>query len=101
MFQLFKIDYSYSTVRHEFPNNCQSSHQRIELKNNAVIHKDNSLNRLDLSFLKHIELSEYKKCDLLAYWINDFSEYHDEERTFNIAKSGMYSRGDVIKVNFI
>lgn len=71
----------------------------IELKNNAIIHKDNSLNRLDLSFLKHIQLSEYKKSDLLAYWINDFAEYHDEERTFNIAKSGMYSRGDVIKVN--
>lgn len=57
------------------------------------------MNRLDLSFLKHIELSEYKKSDLLAYWINDFAEYHDEERTFNIAKSGMYCRGDVIKVN--
>jgi mRNA-degrading endonuclease toxin of MazEF toxin-antitoxin module len=57
------------------------------------------LNRLDLSFFKHIELSEYKKSDLLAYWINDFAEYHDEERTFNIAKSGMYCRGDVIKVN--
>lgn len=71
----------------------------IELKNNAIIHKDNSLNRLDLSFLKHIELSEYKKSDLLAYWINDFAKYHDEERKFDIAKSGMYSRGDVIKVN--
>ena len=71
----------------------------IKLKNNAILHKDNSLNRLDVSFLKHIELSEYKKSDLLAYWINDFAEYHDEERTFNIAKSGMYSRGDVIKVN--
>jgi len=71
----------------------------IKLKNNAIIHKDNSLNRLDLSFLKHIELNEYKKSDLLAYWINDFAEYHDEERTFDIAKSGMYSRGDVIKVN--
>ena len=41
----------------------------VEIKNNAIIHKDNSLNRLDLSFLKHIELSEYKKCELLAYWI--------------------------------
>ncbi len=71
----------------------------IKLKNNAILHKDNSLNRLDLSFLKHIELNEYKKSDLFAYWINDFAEYHDEERTFNIAKSGMYSRGDVIKVN--
>ena len=71
----------------------------IELKNNAIIHKDNSLTRLDLSFLKHIELNEYKKSDLLAYWIHDFAEYHDEERTFNISKSGIYSRGDVIKVN--
>lgn len=33
----------------------------IKIKNNAIIHKDNSLNRLDLSFLKHIELDEYKK----------------------------------------
>ena len=52
-----------------------------------------------MSFLKHIELNEYKKSDLLAYWIYDFAEYHDEEKTFNIAKSGVYSRGDVIKVN--
>ena len=77
----------------------QGNKDEIELKNSAIIHKDNSLNRLDLSFFKHIELSEYKKSDLLAYWINDFAEYHDEERTFNIAKSGMYCRGDVIKVN--
>lgn len=71
----------------------------IEIKNNTVIHKDNSLNRLDLSFLKHIELKEFKKSDLLAYWINDFAVYHDEERTFNISKSGVFSRGDIIKVN--
>ena len=72
---------------------------KIKLKNNVILHKDNSLNRLDLSFLKHIELSEYKKSELLAYWIHDFAEYHDEERTFNISKSSIYSRGDVIKVN--
>lgn len=73
--------------------------EEIEQKNNAIIHKDASLNRLDVSFLKHIELSEYKQIHLLAYWIRDFAEYHDEERAFNIAKSGIYSRGDVIKVN--
>lgn len=70
----------------------------IDLKNKAMLHKDYSLNRLDVTFLKHIELSEYKKSNLLAYWINDFAEYHDEERIFDIAKSGIYSRGDVIKV---
>ena len=73
--------------------------KKIELKNSVIIHKNNSLKRLDLSFLKHIKLSEYKKSELLAYWIYDYAVYHDEERTFNIAKSGMYSRGDVIKVN--
>ena len=73
--------------------------EKVKLKNNAILHKDKSLNRLDESFLKHIELSEYKKCELLAYWIQDFAVYHDEEREFNIAKSGIYSRGDVIKVN--
>ena len=73
--------------------------KNFEEKNNAIIHKNNSLNRLDLSFLKHIEQCEYKKSNLLAYWINDFSIYHDEEASFNISKSGVYSRGDVIKVN--
>jgi len=71
----------------------------IELKNNSIMHKDNSLNRLDLSFIKHIELKEYKKSDLLAYWINDFAIYHDEERNFDYSKSGVFSRGDIIKVN--
>ena len=36
---------------------------------------------------------------MLAYWINDFAVYHDEERTFDISKSGVFSRGDIIKVN--
>ena len=31
--------------------------KELELKNDALIHKDKSLNRLDLSFLKHIELA--------------------------------------------
>ena len=70
-----------------------------EEKNNAILHKDNSLNRLDLSFLKHIELAQYKQSELLAYWVHDFAVYHDEEKSFNVAKSGIYSRGDVIKVN--
>lgn len=72
---------------------------KINLKDKSIIHKDKSLNRLNVSFLKHIELEEYKKSELLAYWIYDYAIYHDEEKTFNIAKSGAYSRGDVIKVH--
>lgn len=73
--------------------------EELETKNKAIVHKDNSLNRLDLSFIKHIELSEYKKSELLAYWIHDYAVYHDEERTFDISKSGVFQRGEVIKVN--
>ena len=46
------------------------------------MHKDKSLNRLDVSFIKHIELEEYKKSELLAYWIYDYAIYHDEEIYF-------------------
>ncbi len=68
-------------------------------KDNATIHKDNSLNRLDLSFIKHIDLKEYKTSHLLAYWISDFANYHDEERTFDTTKMISFKRGSIIKVN--
>ncbi len=70
-----------------------------ELIDSAIEHKNDSLNRLDLSFVKHIEKGDYKKSHLLAYWIKDFAVYHDEENSFDISKSGIYSRGDIIKVN--
>ena len=70
-----------------------------EQKNNAIIHKNNSLNRLDLSFLKHIDLKEYKQSDLLAYWLNDFANYHDNERDFDTTKIKTFKRGDIVKVN--
>lgn len=68
-------------------------------RDNATIHKDNSLNRLDLSFIKHIDLKEYKTSHLLAYWISDFANYHDEEKTFDTTKMISFKRGSIIKVN--
>lgn len=68
-------------------------------KANAIIHKDNSLNRLDLSFMKHIDIEEYKKSELLAYWIHDFAVYHDEEKTFDTTQIRTFKRGDIIKAN--
>lgn len=34
------------------------SETHMKIKNNTIIHKNNSLNRLDFSFFKHIELEE-------------------------------------------
>ena len=70
-----------------------------EEKISVIIHKDNSLNRLDISFMKHIEIEEYKKSDLLAYWIHDFAVYHDEEKTFDTTKIRTFKRGDIVKAN--
>lgn len=70
-----------------------------DIKLNSIHHKEFSLERLNQSFNKHINLAEYKKSDLLAYWINDFAIYHDNETTFNSAKLKRYNRGDIIKAN--
>lgn len=72
-----------------------SNEEKIE----AIAHKDTALKRLDISFNKHIETSEYKKSNLLAYWIKDFSNYHDNEKTFSPSSLKNFKRGDIIKVN--
>lgn len=69
--------------------------ERIE----TIAHKDSALKRLDISFNKHIELQEYKKSNLLAYWIKDFSNYHDDEKTFDTTTLKVFKRGDIVKVN--
>lgn len=70
-----------------------------EEKSEAIAHKDGALKRLDTSFNKHIELKEYKKSNLLAYWIKDFANYHDEERTFSPTSLKYFKRGDIVKAN--
>ena len=65
----------------------------------ALTDKNNSLQRLDSSFIKHINLKEYKTSHLLAYWINDFSNYHDEEKYFDTTKMISFKRGNIITAN--
>ena len=70
-----------------------------EHKIKAIAHKNDSLKRLDISFEKHIAKEEYKTSDLLAYWFEDFSKYHDEEKDFDPATLKIFKRGDIVKVN--
>lgn len=70
-----------------------------EIKMNSINHKDLCLKRLNQSFKKHIDAEEYKKSDILAYWINDFANYHDDEKSFDSTKLKRYKRGDIIKAN--
>ncbi len=76
------------------------SNKNIEnIKTETINHKDSSLKRLNQSFEKHIEQNEYKKCNILAYWITDFANYHDDEKDFDSTKLKRYKRGDIIKAN--
>lgn len=77
--------------------NTNSKHNDTELS--SINLKNLSLNRLNQSFIKHISAGEYKKSDLLAYWINDFANYHDNEKCFNSNELKRYKRGDIIKVD--
>ena len=81
----------------EFMNNTNNDIENIKI--NSINHKDLCLKRLNKSFEKHIDLEEYKKSDILAYWINDFANYHDEEKSFDSTKLKRYKRGDIIKAN--
>lgn len=84
------------------PHNAEEIEEQIisgEEKSEAIAHKDSALKRLDVSFNKHIELMEYKKSNLLAYWITDFATYHDEEKTFTSKSLKNFKRGDIVKVN--
>lgn len=70
-----------------------------EEKSEAIAHKDDALKRLDTSFNKHIEIQEYKKSNLLAYWIKDFAQYHDDEKFFSPTSLKHFKRGDIVKAN--
>ena len=83
-------------------NNNEITNDKITIEDErsaAISHKDSALKRLDLSFNKHIEAKEYKKSHLLSYWITDFSNYHDEEKTFDSSSLKTFKRGDIVKVN--
>ena len=71
----------------------------LDRKDDVITHKDSALKRLDLSFNKHIKLREFKKSNLLAYWITEFSNYHDNEKNFDSTSLKRFKRGDIIKVN--
>ncbi len=70
-----------------------------EEKSKTIAHKDSALRRLDVSFNRHIELQEFKKSDLLAYWFTDFANYHDNEGIFDFSSLRIFKHGDIVKAN--
>lgn len=77
----------------------EENNAQTDEKSETIEFKDSALRRLDMSFLKHIEVEEYKKSNILAYWVKDFSNYHDQEKQFDPKKLKQFKRGDIVKVN--
>ena len=40
---------------------------------------------------------KYKKSNLLAYWIHNYTVYHDEKKDFDTTKIRIFKRGDIVK----
>ena len=71
----------------------------INDKINTIIHKDNSIKKLNTTLQKHILNDDYKTANLLAYWINDFVRYHVKENNYINSNQKVYKRGNIIKAN--
>lgn len=74
-----------------------------ELTKDIVIqhkkHAIREINNIFEAFINNPDTKYLKKADLLAFWLENFSEYLIEERKFDYSKIPSYKRGDVISVN--
>ena len=69
-------------------------------KNEIILHKDTSLQKLNSLLSNYIDNpSTMSKSDKLSYWIEDFCRLIEFEDEFKPSYLKKYERGDVIKVN--
>ncbi len=71
-------------------------------KDIAIQHKKHAVRKINNvfeAFINNPDNKYLKKADLLAYWLENFSEYLLEEQKFDYSKIPSYKRGNVISVN--
>ena len=71
-------------------------------KDIAIQHKKlaiRKMNNVFEAFINNPDDKYLKKADLLAYWLENFSDYLLNEQKFDYSKILSYKRGDVISVN--
>lgn len=72
-------------------------------KDEVVTHKKKAIKALNKAFealINSPKPQHQKKANLLAYWIESFSDYVLCEERFDYHKIPRYKRGEVISVNF-
>ena len=68
----------------------------------AIQHKKHAIKKMNNvfeAFINNPDDKYLKKADLLAYWLETFSNYLLDEQKFDYSKILSYKRGDVISVN--
>lgn len=71
-------------------------------KDIAIQHKKQAIRKIGSvfeAFINNPDDKYLKKADLLAYWLENFSNYLLDEPRFDYSKIPSYKRGDVISVN--
>lgn len=71
-------------------------------KDIAIQHKKYAIKKMNNvfeAFINNPDDKYLKKADLLAYWLETFSNYLLDEQKFDYSKIPSYKRGDVISVN--
>lgn len=71
-------------------------------KDIAIQHKKHAIrkvNNIFEAFINNPDDKYLKKADLLAYWLENFSDYLLDEQKFDYSKIPSYTRGDVLSVN--
>lgn len=72
-------------------------------RDEIIKHKKSSIkiyNQMLERFLNSNSADDLKKVDNLSYWLETYSKYILEEKTFNPKKLLNYKRGDVVRANF-
>lgn len=72
-------------------------------KNEVLLHIQNSVNKLNnamTALAESVDTSDLKKASLLSYWIEEYVDYLQDERTFSSSSLIRYKAGDIIQVNF-
>lgn len=58
------------------------------------------LNNLLESYINDPSQKHLKKANLLSYWLSSYTDYIDQEESFDSKRLISYKRGDILKVNF-
>ncbi len=72
-------------------------------KDAIIAHKENDIKKLNHTFevlLSSPNPAHWKKADLIAYWLEKYSDYLLAEDAFDYHRIPRYKRGDIILVNF-